>query len=287
MEPEVSEIDKKYYAIVTKIRENSFFDALTLIEEMLNELEDYYDTLGKRVFCFEHILDTYYYTYFFKDAEKLEYSKYRMSEYYRAYGYINIKLERFDDAIKAYNRALYYNPVDLDSYLQLTELYKKIGSITSVKQINAEAYRFCCSRQSMAHYYRNLGFYYLETKRPDVAKALYVYSNIYYETKQALNEIDFIDAAKESMPDQALVDRITNIKPEVKGLQEILKSENINLGPNPDTIGITYRVGKIEFTNKNYDSAYDCFMLVYDLTLDENVKKILDELKEIKEKPEK
>ena len=60
-------------------------------------------------------------------------------------------------------------------------------------------------------------------------------------------------------------------------LQEIIKKEDIPLGPNSDTLGITFRVGQIEMDNGNYQNAADCFAMVYDLSCDEEVKVLMEE----------
>ena len=184
---------------------------------------------------------------------------------YRLLGFALMKVNRLDEAIMAYNHGLDWNPVDLDTLLQLGELYKITNNIKSLRKVSFEAYNFCCTRATLARFYRNLGYYYLEEYKPEIARALYLYSNIYFKTDNADNELKVInEATKEAKNDLSL-----------KELQSILEGEKIPLGPNSDTLGITYSVGQIEMDNQNSENAADCFAMVYDLTMDEEVLTLL------------
>lgn len=57
-----------------------------------------------------------------------------------------------------------------------------------------------------------------------------------------------------------------------------LKKEDIPIGPHPDTLGITYRAGQLELLKGCRDNARDCFAMVYDLTLEEEIKELLAQL---------
>ena len=259
-------IDKKYNECKKLIEEAHYSKAIPLIKELIHEVSTEYLYKDKRYYSFNHILETYYYAYFLKDVSRLNYTDYNINAMYRLFGFALLKVNRLDEAIMAYNNGLDWNPVDLDTLLQLGELYKMTGNIKSLRKVSFEAYKFCCSRATLARFYRNLGYYYLESYKPEIARALYLYSNIYFETENATNELSFIaDSLKDTKNDLSL-----------KELQDILTKENIPLGPDSDTLGITYRVGQLEMDNKNYENAADCFAMVYDLTMDEEVKVLLD-----------
>ena len=109
--------------------------------------------------------------------------------------------------------------------------------------VTKQAYRFCCTRATMARYYRNMGFYYLSSYNTDMAKACYTYSNIYYHTMQAMFD-----------------------------------KENVEPGPDSKTIGIVYRVGELMLQDKEYALAKDCFSIVYDITNEQQLEGVLAEL---------
>ncbi len=267
-------INKKYTLCKELITKKDYKAARNNLLELIDMVEPIYISPAKKYFCFNHIIESYYYSYFHKDDSELNYAMHNVNDYYRLLGFVYMHLERLDDAVMAYNKSLVYNPVDLDTYFQLGELYKKQSNLRALKKASFELYNYCCSRATIAHFYRNLGFYYLETKRPKEAMALYIYSNIFYETKQAVSELEFLKASL------TLTDEYeAALRNDIKALQKILTDLEIPTGPNPDTIGITYRVGQLERDAFRYENAYDCFSMVYDLTLDEEVKSELVKLK--------
>ncbi len=263
-------IAEKYTLCKNLITKKDYKAARDGLLQLIEMVEPIYISPLKKYYSFNHVIESYYYAYFYKDDGELTYALHNVNDYYRLLGFVYMHLEKFDEAIMAYNKSLEYNPVDLDTFFQLGELYKKQNNIRSLKKVTFELYNYCCSRATIAHFYRNLGFYYLENKRPKEAMALYIYSNIFYETKQANSELEFLKASLQ------LTDEYEDaLRNDIKSLQKILEDLEIPTGPNADTIGITYRVGQLERDAFRYENAYDCFAMVYDLTLDEEVKKEL------------
>lgn len=253
--------------LVEKKEYNSAKDNMKLLLEKLeNELNEKKGTY----FSFNHILEAYEYQYF-KETNKINHTDINISAFYRFYGFILMNLNEIGPAITAYELALDWNPVDLDSLFQISELYKRSGDLKNTKQITFQLYNYCCTRATLAHFYRNLGFYYLESYKPQIAIPLYIYSNIFYETKQAHSELEYLEKALKK----------PNKNYTLKELQTILKQEQIPIGPNPDTIGIAFRVGQLEMEAGNISNAFDCFSMVYDLTYDEEAKMLLEKTKKL------
>ena len=168
----------------------------------------------------------------------------------------------------AFKKAICWNPVDLDSYLGLAECYKNLNMLSRYLDVTKQAYRFCCSRATMARYYRNMGFYYVARYITEAARVCYTYSNIYYKTDNADNELKYLE--------QALNDKTPEYS--VKQMQEILDKNEVEPGPDSKTIGIIYRVGELMMNDKDYRLARDCFSIVYDITQETQLKTLLDEL---------
>lgn len=234
--------------------------------------EEYQDKEGKW-FSFNHILESYYYVCFMKDASPLQYTEYNISAFYRLYGFSLMKLQRFEKAKDAYLQAVRWNPVDLDSYIQLAELYKQMKDLENVKKTTLAFYNYCCTRATMARFYRNMGYYYLEKYEPETAVALYQYSNIFCHTDSADRELRFLERAQDKPLEEY----------ELSTLQKMLNEKEIPLGPNPDTLGITFRVGQLEMDQEHFESAKDCFMMVYDLTQDAETKAYIEKIDELTE----
>lgn len=260
-------MEELYRKAKEKIKEKNYREAVSVLTELTSRAEERYKNCSGKRFSFNHILEVYYYAYFKKDVSKLEYTDCDINAFYRMLGFAQMHLDRHIDAIKSYDMAIKWNPVDLDTYLQLGELYKKGKNLEALKKVTSELYNYCCTRATMARFYRNMGFYYLEKSDPETAGVLYTYSNIYYHTEHADRELEFVARA---------LQRDAFSYP-LSYMQQVLDGKQIPKGPNSDTIGITYRVGQLELEAGNLDNARECFMMVYDLTQDEEVEKILKE----------
>lgn len=237
---------------------------------LLETLEMEFNEKKGTYFSFNHILEAYEYQYF-KSPSIINHTDINISAFYRFYGFILMNLNEIGAAITAYEIALDWNPVDLDSLFQISELYKRSGDLKNTKRITFELFNYCCTRATLAHFYRNLGFYYLESYKPQIAIPLYIYSNIYFETKQAHSELDYLEKALKKP-----IKKYT-----LKELQTILELEQIPIGPNPDTVGIAFRVGELELEAGNISNAYDCFSMVYDLTHDKEAKILLEKAEQL------
>ena len=188
-----------------------------------------------------HVMEYYVYACYFEPETDVLCTELPVGEYYRTYGSLCLKLSKFRRAEDAFKKAICWNPVDLDSYLGLAECYKNLNMLSRYLDVTKQAYRFCCSRATMARYYK---------------------------TDNADNELKYLE--------QALNDKTPEYS--VKQMQEILDKNEVEPGPDSKTIGIIYRVGELMMNDKDYSLARDCFSIVYDITQETQLKTLLDEL---------
>ncbi|MDD6796225.1 MAG: hypothetical protein PUE01_12590 [Clostridiaceae bacterium] len=93
-----------------------------------------------------------------------------------------------------------------------------------------------------------------------------MYSNIYYVTDIANSELRFLEKVlKRKQP-----------KYSIQTLQARLMEKEIPLTANSQTIGSTYLAAKESLKVGDYKVAKECYYMVYDLTNDYTVKKIID-----------
>lgn len=218
-----------------------------------------------------HVMEYYIYAYYFKPKQEVVCSDKPFGQYFREYGDLCMKQERYKAAEAAYKDAICWNPVDLDAILGLAECYKYQNMLQKYLLVTKQAYRYCCTRATMARYYRNMGYYCMAKYQVDAARVCYLYSNIYYRTDNADRELDYLR--------QALNDETPQY--EIRRMQEILEEHEIEPGPDPDTIGIVYRVGELMMEDREYQLAKDCFSIVYDITREKALEDLLDELQKV------
>lgn len=239
---------------------------------------------GQIWLCTNHIMEYYIYACYFEPDTDVSMPELPIAEYYRTYAELCVKLQKYKRAEDAYKHALCWNPVDLDSYLGLAECYKYLNMITRYLDMTKQAYRFCCTRATMARYYRNMGFYYLSSYNTDMAAACYTYSNIYYHTDNADSELEYIKnalaaAENNKVNKESNENKNTEVKEyTIKQMQDMFDKEKVEPGPDSKTIGIVYRVGELMFQDKEYRLAKDCFMIVYDITNEQQLENVIAEL---------
>ena len=163
---------------------------------------------------------------------------------------------------------IYEDIVREHPHISRATVYRNLNMLDRYFIVTKQAYRYCCTRATMARYYRNMGFYYTSKYKPEVARACYIYSNIYYKTENADNELKFLE--------EALHDKTPDLS--IAEMQDIFNQEGIEPGPSSDTIGVIYRVGELMMEDKEYTLARDCFAIVYDITREKELEPVLDEL---------
>ncbi len=158
------------------------------------------------------------------------------------------------------------NPVDMESILGIILCCKQLGDTEGEYSYTTESYNYCSTRAELAAYYRNLGWYYLEKYKPEVAIACYLYSNYFEQSQQADAEIEFLTNSLGKEISNKTLDQI----------QSILKENNIPTQANPVTLALLYKAAEEALETGKKEQAIDCYKMVYDLTEDEEVgKKII------------
>ena len=215
-----------------------------------------------------HVMEYYIYAYYFKPEVDVKCTELPYNEYYRTYGALCMTLGKYNAAKEAYIHAIEWNPVDLDSILGLAECYKYIGKLERYIAVTVQGYRYCCTRATMARYYRNMGYYHLSKYKTDIARACYIYSNIYYHTDNADSELKYLESA--------LNDKTPKL--DIKTMQKIFDENGIEPGTQSDTIGVIYRVGELMMQDNDNKLAKDCFSIVYDITQEKALEALINEL---------
>ena len=258
-----------FVAVKEMIKGGDFMKAKATMESILAAVEGSYEENDDSIYMsFNHIMEMYIYSFYYKPTKKVKSVDIEYNEFYRTYGFILANLEEYEAAIIAHKKAMKWNPVDLDSMLSLCEVYKRKNDLDNFLNTTKEAYRYCCTRATMARFYRNVAFYYVEKYKPEVARALYAYSNIYFKTENADKELAYIEKSIDcKTPEYDLVT-----------LQHILNENDIEPGPDSTTIGIIYRVGQLMMEEGDNVKAKDCFLVVFDITQDAEVRELIEKL---------
>lgn len=260
------ELTTQYAGLVERIEKKQASEQE--IEQFLSKAEQEFQKEQQKLLSFNHPLEAYYYEYYVS-REAFKEVPVNMGMLYRTLAGMQLEGRKMRKAETSYNLAYRWNPTDLDTMYALIELNKKDEDLDRVYSLTEKCYPFCCTRADLAHYYRNLGFYYLESYEPMTAVALYEYSNLFYPTKQAENELAYLKSAMGEKYEELDVER----------MQQILAENEIPLQAARETVGIAYQVGVAALQEGQEGLGVDCLMMVYDVTRDEEVKALLQSSK--------
>ena len=99
---------------------------------------------------------------------------------------------------------------------------------------------------------------------PDTALALYRYSNLFSHSDTADSEIDFLKKAGTDMREM-----------DSGELKNVIKKTDIPLQPDPASIGLAYRVGRLALENGSREYGMTRIKCGYELTGDSEAGELL------------
>ena len=140
-----------------------------------------------------HISEVYLYEYYIAPNEA-----YEINDNSEIESFINdakslMARGNINEALQKWLKANVENPVNMEIILQIISCCKQLGDIQGEYTYTIMSYNYSCTRAELAAYYRNLGWYYLESYKPEISAACYRYSMLFDDTKQADNEIKFLE----------------------------------------------------------------------------------------------
>lgn len=190
---------------------------------------------------------------------------------YYIYGFLLFEKNQFEKAEESLKKAKRINPVSARIILELSEIYKmRTPSFNRFYIYTTEALRYSYYPQDIARCYRNLGYYYIEEDKLDIAVALFKYSMNFELSIMAYNELQYIESKGQS----------TDLSRDE--VDELLESTNIQIGVNPFILKTLYELAEEYEQNKLYNQSLYFYELLNNLTDDEEVaqkiKKITDEI---------
>lgn len=194
-----------------------------------------------------------------------------MSEVYSLYGLGLLYKKRYTEALEAFKKSLDFNPVDPEIYLNYCELLKQIKQPDELKGAVDKMMLCAVTKEQLGKGYFNYSYYFSEKKDYDKAAAMIEMSKIFYNNKKLLdNEMKYISGC---MGIGALPPRHTK-----EQLLEIMKYESIPAGPSELVINTAYLLAKRSHQQLDYVMAKYYYETVWELTENDDVKEIIDEI---------
>lgn len=187
---------------------------------------------------------------------------------YYIYGFLLLETQQFDKSEEYLKKAIKINPVSSRIILELCEIYK-LHTYNYNKY-----YMYACDALKYAYYptdigrcYRALGYYYTEENEMETALALFNYSMEFDLSPLAYREITHIKSRN-------------TIELTLEESIDIIKSKNIQLGPNPLILETLNELAEEYKENMLLNQSIYFYELIYNITNDEKTLEKINALKQ-------
>jgi len=254
------------------ITQRNFDKALEIIGSLINKIENtgwYVNDDKCEYYCFDNAFEEIIFKEIFKPEKEIIQIPEKYGEIYFSCGNILFEIKKFNEAKIYLEKAVGYNPINTKYLFELGEIYKMRKVWDIFLRINRNCLKFAYTGKAIARCYRNFGYYFFEEEKYDVAAALY-YLSIFFD--------------REDMVAHAELNFITNKTgigaecPDLKSIKKMLKENDIQFGANDLILTIAYSIGLEAHKKNNYEVAEYLYNIVFELTSDKEVKKLIDQL---------
>lgn len=188
--------------------------------------------------------------------------------FYFTLGAVQLEARRPREAKAALNKALAFNPVDAETLCKIADVARRERDFVGYLKATTQALRVSYRRRDLARGYRNLGTFYLDVQRYDVATAAFQFSLMFDESQDARRELKFIES-KTRRPAKA---------PPFDKLRKIFDAEGIPVGPSAETIEAARELAIRARDAGDFALAFRCFDVVWRLADDAEAKAAVDAL---------
>ena len=263
-------IDQVFNAADKLVREKKLEGAVKLLKKIEAQADKYFADNDKcNQFSFRNPFDEYLYTNIYKPEKRYERTPFDFCTYLTSLGYLLIELHRPQEALPVLEKAIKYNPVNVETRFELAETYKLLFKPAMLLECVKNTLPIASTPEYIARCYCNLGYYCIETRDYDSAVCFYYESLLYAPNDAVTGELRHIGmrTGKKINP------------PTRKNVLDAFEKYQIKNGPDQDLVNIAYSLGEycVEH-NSRPEEALFYYGIVYGLTRNEDIKKKIDEL---------
>ncbi|MBR5503338.1 MAG: hypothetical protein IKV87_02665 [Methanobrevibacter sp.] len=211
------------------------------------------------------------------------------STLYSNYGEILLHFDKIEDGKKSFALSKNYNPINIKANFGLAEIAKMESNIEEFYKLSIESFKIAYYPKDLAKSFRNLSFYFLRIAEDESSKdnleenlrlaiSLKKISQDFDEDSDlAMHELNEINE-KINKFDKELVESIENM--DLNDCKSFLKSKGLPYEAGIEIITICKNLGFQLDEAKKVVPALFYFNIAYDLTKDEDIKLVIDDLNE-------
>lgn len=174
-------------------KDKNFEKAKSILFDIINEASSYDNDSETDYYNFNDVIDFVLYTRINKPSKNIKWIGTPFSNAYNCLAYIYNEEKKYDEALKMVEKSIKWNPMSLYPLFEKCETYKMQKNWEEFKKTTESLYDKIYNASDLAHYYRNLGFYYIEMNDLNLAYALYSAAIKFEKNKSAYSEMLYIN----------------------------------------------------------------------------------------------
>lgn len=266
---------QSYEALLEEVRfnmyKNNYDKALQLIEPVISKLDQaklFQDDSVSEYHDFSNLLEEILYQSVFNPHKDLRQTPIPFSDLYGLYGMILIELQKLDEAETALKESLRWNPFNALFRFEYIEIFKMKKDYDLFIQLTCESFQYLYERKFLARAYRNLGYYFIENNMYAEASAVYHYSLLFEQSRNAQSELFYISRS-ENRPDHEL---------SIDELNDLSNAYGFPLHPDETIVKTIMVLGHELYKDNQYSGAREVLTIAYQLTELKEIQDFIDKI---------
>ena len=274
-----NEINAKIQEIEKAIFDGNYAVSAELSEKIINGIcEESQVFENCDYLSLNNLFEMCIYTNIYKKNRLVKPTPFNFAHIYRLYAFSLYKLSKDDDAEKAYEKALLWNPINVEIMLDLAELKYIKKQYKSFIELIKKALKYSYNINHISLCYFNMGRYYYQKENYDYAMKMYILSHYFKPNKAVFKRLE--NMAKEK--------NIKIVSPSVEKMKEFCDSIDFQLGVNPEIAKVAAKMGTEAKKAANIEVARYFYDILFALTGDKAVMDtVFDYMKHIKDDSDK
>ncbi len=259
-------LDEMHQNIVNLINAKKPLEAIPLAEKLYKKIIlEYAETDKIKYVSLRNPFEENLCQLLFKQEKELHRTPFDFATYITTYAYLLIETGANIDAIPVLEKAIEYNPVDVGPRFELTEVYKIIRNKKMVLETTRQTLEIASSPVAIARCYENVGYTLTDFGEYEDAITFYIASTMFHANPAVPLEMQHVASLKGTP--------VT-----MKSRNEIIKTMkkyDINFGADQKVIEMASQLSAYYMAQKDNLNAVNTLKILYNLTLDEDVKNLI------------
>ena len=249
-------------------------NALSILESVVKKVESggelimYRDSALYEYRVFRNPFEEILYGEMYKSGRALRKASEDVGRLFTVYGGLLFQLKRLDEAEKAFERAVGFNPFNTEALFDLAEVSKLRNDWERFLDLTSRCLPVAYASRDMARCYCNLGMYFAAKGDHEAAAALLCFSLTY--DRKSKTALAALRKVRQITGTTAAPSREKTIR--------IFRKYNIPTGPNELILKAAAKSGKSAEEHKYYSAARFFYSILYDLTAGEEVQSRISRL---------